>query len=78
MSLNFRTFPGTSRRARTGLGDAVSSAIGAVLDATPMPAKVREKIKACGGCARRRDFLNRLAERKLDPQKFTPPPIVKP
>lgn len=44
-----------------GLGTMVQKVIHAGLDITPMPNATRTAIKQCGGCARRRDYLNQLA-----------------
>lgn len=59
MSLTFITHP--RREDRLPLGDRVQRVIHAGLDAVPMPAKVRQRIKDCGSCAKRREFLNRLS-----------------
>lgn len=48
---------------RRGLGDRVQTVIHAGLDAVPMPAKTRAKIKSCAGCAKRVKAINK-GERK--------------
>lgn len=45
---------------RTGAGTALKHIIHAGLDVAPIPAAMRQKIKGCGGCARREQLLNRL------------------
>lgn len=42
-----------------GLGTRLQAGIHAALDVLPMPAATRAAIKSCGGCAKRREALDR-------------------
>jgi len=46
-------------KCATGLGTRLQLGIHAVLDVLPMPDATRNAIKSCGGCAQRRDALDR-------------------
>lgn len=49
---------------RVGLGTQMQRVIHRALDATPMPARLRRRIKNCPGCGRRRAWLDRLTTRQ--------------
>jgi hypothetical protein len=49
-----------------GLGTRLQKNIHAVLDVLPMPDATRNAIKSCGGCAQRRDVLDRAFPGKPD------------
>ena len=46
--------------AYTRMGTRLQTVIHHVLDATPMPQRLRTRLKNCPGCDRRRDLLDRL------------------
>jgi hypothetical protein len=48
------------RTDRRGLGDVVQAGIHHVIDAAPLPAATKTRIKSCGGCGRRAQALNKL------------------
>jgi hypothetical protein len=50
------------------LGTALQHGIHAVLDHLPLPERIRQRVKNCRGCMKRRDALDRL----------TAPPTQKP
>lgn len=51
-----------SIRIRSNIGDQVQSIIHGAIDALPLPAKTKRRIKQCGGCNNRRLALNRAGK----------------
>lgn len=63
---------------RVGLGTKIKQAIHKVLDATPMPATFRQKVKDCRGCTQREVGINAAQQRFLDrlaARRAAKPPI---
>jgi hypothetical protein len=68
---------------KPGLGTKLKHAIHAGLDATPMPAKMRQAIKGCAGCGKRAKAIDRAEQKvraflagKPEMQPPPAPPVV--